>query len=367
LNATYECICDHGRIVEMAMSDMYDDKDLGMRGFARGVQLIAVAMNSLYVNDMQFVRRFYKWVQGNCRNGLIKPIKATVFRPEEAVNAFHSMTTGHTIGRLIIKFRDEEIVRTPLLAMNRTMNMRTTVKTFFDPNKVYVITGGLGGFGLELIQWMHYRGGRKFVVTSRSGVRTDYQKFIINRLNSVYKRNKNFSPDLLVSTVNGMTIEGTQQLLNEAKELGPIGGVFHLALALRNELLERQTIDDFCATVDTKHNIFAHLDHLSRQLAYELDYFVVFSSVSCGKGNGGQSNYGYGNSLCERICERRRRDGRHGLAVQYGPIGDVGVLASVDQGLGFTAMKKQRIHSCCDVLDKFLAINAPIVTSYVCY
>ncbi|CAG2175853.1 unnamed protein product [Oppiella nova] len=192
--------------------------------------------------------------------------------------------------------------------------MRTTVKTFFDPNKVYLMTGGLGGFGLELIQWMHYRGGRKFMVTSS---------------------NKNLSLDLLVSTANGMTIEGTQRLLNEAKELGPIGG------------------------------IFAHLDQLSRQLAYKLDYFVVFSSVSCGKGNGGQSNYGFGNSMCERICEERRRDGLHGLAVQYGPIGDVGVIAGVDQGLGFTSMRKQRIHSCCDVLDKLLAINTPIVTSYI--
>ncbi|CAG2166966.1 unnamed protein product [Oppiella nova] len=365
LDATYECVRDHGRIVEIGKSDLYDNKSLGMYCFTRGVQLTAVVLDLLIVTDIQFMCRFYKWVQGNCTNGCIKPIKATVLKPEEAVKAFHSMTTGEHIGRLIIKFRDEETVRTPLLAMNRTMNMRTTVKTFFDPNKVYVITEGLGTFGLELIQWMHYRGGRKFVVTSRYGITTDYQKFIINRFKEVSKSDKNLSLDLLVSTANGMTIEGTQQLLNEAKNLGPIGGVFHLALALYNELFEQQFLEDFCAAVDIKHKIFAHLDQLSRQLAYKLDYFVVFSSVSCGKGNGGQSNYGFGNSMCERICDERRRDGLHGLAVQYGPIGDVGVMGGVDQGLGFTSMRKQRIHSCCDVLDKLLAMNTPIVTSYI--
>ena len=55
-------------------------------------------------------------------------------------------------------------------------------KTYFNPNKVYIITGGLGGFGLELVHWMAYMGAKKFVLTSRSGLKTDYQKYIINRL-----------------------------------------------------------------------------------------------------------------------------------------------------------------------------------------
>lgn len=35
----------------------------------------------------------------------------------------------------------------------------------------YIITGGLGGFGLELAQWLTERGARKLVLTSRTGVR----------------------------------------------------------------------------------------------------------------------------------------------------------------------------------------------------
>jgi len=44
-----------------------------------------------------------------------------------------------------------------------------------DPNKCYIITGGLGGFGLELSQWLVDRGARCLVLTSRSGIRTGYQ------------------------------------------------------------------------------------------------------------------------------------------------------------------------------------------------
>jgi fatty acid synthase len=52
-------------------------------------------------------------------------------------------------------------------------------------------------------------------------------------------------------------------------------------------------------------------------------YFVIFSSVSCGRGNAGQTNYGMANSIMERICESRKRDGFPALAIQWGVIGDV--------------------------------------------
>ena len=91
----------------------------------------------------------------------------------------------------------------------------------------------------------------------------------------------------------------------------------------------------------------------------------MFSSVTCGKGNLGQTIYSYGNSMCERICEQRRRDGLHGLAVQFGPIGDVGVFEATSQVLELSTVQKQRINSCCEVLDKLLTSGSPVVTSWV--
>jgi fatty acid synthase len=52
-------------------------------------------------------------------------------------------------------------------------------------------------------------------------------------------------------------------------------------------------------------------------------YFVIFSSVSYGRGNAGQTNYGMANSIMERICERRKRHGFPALAIQWGAIRDV--------------------------------------------
>ena len=176
---------------------------------------------------------------------------------------------------------------------------------------------------------------------------------------------KLFDTKNIVSTHDTTTIEGTKKLLNEAKALGEIGGVFHLALVLNDCLLENHTYDKFQETIDSKTKCFENLDQISRQSDINMDYFVVFSSVACGKGNAGQSNYGYANSVCERICEARRRDGLHGLAIQWGPIGDVGVLAESEINTSLAGIVKQRINSCLEIMDKLLQSDSAIVSCVV--
>ena len=74
--------------------------------------------------------------------------------------------------------------------------------------------------------------------------------------------------------------------------------------------MENQTKEQFQQVADPKVAGTYHLDHVSReQCADSLDWFVVFSSVSCGRGNAGQANYGFANSLMERICEKRKSGG----------------------------------------------------------
>ena len=72
-----------------------------------------------------------------------------------------------------------------------------------------------------------------------------------------------------------------------------------------------------------------HLDQLSRKLCPDLEQFVVFSSVSCGRGNAGQTNYGMANSVMERICEERKAGNVPALAIEWGAIGEVGLAADI--------------------------------------
>ena len=125
-----------------------------------------------------------------------------------------------------------------------------------------------------------------------------------------------FDTKIVVSKNDCLTEDSARQLLSQAQDLALIGGIFHLALELNDCLFENQTLDQFGGTYASKVSPALHLDRLSRQMDIQLDYFVVFSSVSSGKGNIGQTNYSFANCLLERLCEQRRADGLHGLAIQ---------------------------------------------------
>jgi len=83
---------------------------------------------------------------------------------------------------------------------------------------------------------------------------------------------------------------------------------------LRDAFLENQTPKDFDTVSKPKVVGTKNLDVVTRKSCPTLDHFVVFSSVSCGRGNAGQTNYGFANSVMERICEARQEAGLPGVS-----------------------------------------------------
>ena len=82
--------------------------------------------------------------------------------------------------------------------------------------------------------------------------------------------------------------------------------------------MENQTAESFRSVCEPKVKGTENLDRVSREVCRDsLEWFVVFSSVSCGRGNAGQANYGFANSVMERICEERHRDGLPGNMHKY--------------------------------------------------
>lgn len=70
----------------------------------------------------------------------------------------------------------------------------------------------------------------------------------------------------------------------------------------------------------------------------------------------------------ERICEKRVKEGLPGLAIQWGTIDDVGVVAEVqnkDKELRINYTLQQRITSCLAELNRFLVRDESVVSSMV--
>ena len=151
-------------------------------------------------------------------------------------------------------------------------------------------------------------------------------------------------------------------------QLGPVGGIFNLAVILKDSIFENQDVDKFIECMAPKAIATKFLDEISRKLCPDLQYFVVFSSVSCGRGNAGQSNYGMANSVMERIMEQRHSLGLPAKAIQWGAVGEVGLVADmqedkIDMEIGGTL--QQRISSCLDEMDTLMTVTEPLVSSMV--
>ena len=165
---------------------------------------------------------------------------------------------------------------------------------------------------------MVLRGAKKLVLTSRTGVRSAYQQLYLKRFRKFGKLVEDYSISLSVSTSLATTLEGANELIDSASDEGPVGGVFNLAMVLKDGLIDNQSVDTFLEVCEPKVTGIDNLDAVTRHKCPQLDYFVAFSSLTAGRGNGGQSNYGYANSSMERVCELRRRDGmRHRCSQRF--------------------------------------------------
>jgi phthiocerol/phenolphthiocerol synthesis type-I polyketide synthase C len=95
-----------------------------------------------------------------------------------------------------------------------------------------------------------------------------------------------------------------------------------------------------------------------------LDLFVMFSSAAALVGNAGQAAYAAGNAFLDALAVARRRRGRPGLSVQWGPFTEIGLAAQdgdrgarlAERGMGgFTA------DEAWDSLVRFLHGDEPVV------
>lgn len=103
---------------------------------------------------------------------MIVPLKTTVFPASEIVDAFRYLASGKHVGKVMLRIRESEndAPTLPITAIPRA---------YCNPYYSYIIPGGLGGFGLELADWLVLRGCRKLILSSSRGITKQYQAYRI--------------------------------------------------------------------------------------------------------------------------------------------------------------------------------------------
>ncbi|XP_036143548.1 fatty acid synthase [Monomorium pharaonis] len=354
LIASVRCLAQNGCFLEIGKFDLVSNNPLYISAFQKGISFHGILLDNIFIGDHKYKSILRKMITDGLKNGTIKPIQVKVFPKKDIEEAFRYMASGKHMGKIIINIRERnKPLDESIIAYRRYYCLR---------NKSYIILGGLGGFGLELTDWLIFRGARNIVLVSRNGIQNGYQRMKI-RLWESYGVNV-----LIIKNIDVADPKGCEYLLRTAENEAPVDAIFNLGVVLKDNVLKNQTVETFAESFQSKARATQTLDKLSRKFCPKLRHFVVFSSVSCGRGNAGQTNYGMANSVMERVCEKRAEEGLPGLAIQWGAVGDVGLVADMqedDKELIIGGTLQQKISCCLDKLDKFLLQSHPVVSSMV--
>jgi acyl transferase domain-containing protein/thioesterase domain-containing protein len=201
----------------------------------------------------------------------------------------------------------------------------------------WLVTGGLGGLGLEVAEQLAGIHEAKIVLVGRSGLPNDEEAWFsehgpddetsrkIRRVRAMRAR----GAEVMVAAADVTDPGAMRQVIARVHErFGRINGVFHAAGQLRDELVALRPLLAESAVIDTKVLGALVLDALLDDDDPEL--FVVFSSVSAILGLPGQADYTAANAFLDAFALDRagRRPRRRTLSIDWNGWQGVGMLAS---------------------------------------
>ncbi|MBO0856872.1 MAG: SDR family NAD(P)-dependent oxidoreductase [Chloracidobacterium sp.] len=183
-----------------------------------------------------------------------------------------------------------------------------SIETPLKRDGAYLVTGGAGGLGLIFAEHLARRQRVNLVLTGRSELSGD-------KLASIQKLEK-LGAEVLYTQRDVSRHSDVVSLVSEIRShFGAINGVIHSAGVLSRAFVIHKRDADIESVIAPK--VFGALN-LDRALENEnLDFFVLFSSISAVKGYEGLVDYAYGNSFLDHFAEQRealraagRRHGR---------------------------------------------------------
>jgi fatty acid synthase len=137
-----------------------------------GLFSIQFTKNHNFILFSSYFQVLKELIMEDIRSGIIKPLKSNVFKANEIEQAFRYLASGKHIGKVIIQLREHD-------SDNETIPIKVLPKVYCNPEFSYIIPGGLGGFGLELADWLVMRRCRKLVLSSSRGISRPYQAYRI--------------------------------------------------------------------------------------------------------------------------------------------------------------------------------------------
>jgi NAD(P)-dependent dehydrogenase (short-subunit alcohol dehydrogenase family)/acyl carrier protein len=188
----------------------------------------------------------------------------------------------------------------------------------FRSEASYLITGGMGGLGLLVANWMVSKGAKHLVLLGRRSP----DDAAIKKITELEMAGASVVVEK-ADVSDGESMRGVWQRIEESNR--PLGGVIHSAGMLSDGVLQNQNWSSFERVMAPKVQGAWHLHQLS--LNQSLDFFVLFSSAASLLGSPGQGNHSSANAFLDGLAHYRRTMGLPGLSIHWGAVSQVGEAA----------------------------------------
>jgi NADPH:quinone reductase-like Zn-dependent oxidoreductase/acyl carrier protein len=235
-------------------------------------------------------------------DGTLKPLPLRAFPAESVVDAFRYMAQARHIGKVVVTHHP------------------AAWRPLVQPDGAYLITGGLGGLGLQVAGWLVDQGARHVARVGRRAPTAE----AVEAIRQMQERGANIqvlSADVAQAGDMARVIEQIGQSNR------PLRGIIHAAGTLDDGVLAQQSWQRFAPVFAPKVAGAWNLHTLTR--GAPLDFFALFSSASALLGNPGQSNYAAANAFLDAFAHQRRAAGLPAISINWGAWSGAGMAASL--------------------------------------
>jgi NADPH:quinone reductase-like Zn-dependent oxidoreductase/acyl carrier protein len=345
LHKTLSILAPYGRFLEIGKRDIYQNTHLGLEPFQKNLSYFAIDLDRMARERPGLLGDLFAEVADLLQQGAIRPLPMTVFPVEKTADAFHYMAQARHTGKIVIRLTDQN-------PMIRYVNLPPTR---IHPDATYMITGGLGSLGLTVAGWLVEQGARHLVLVGRSGL-----KNLSPESRQILKGLESLGAHLQIIAADISQEEQVLGLFHQITiTMPPLRGVIHAAGVLDDGILLQQNPQRVHSVMAPKANGAWHL----HQLTKDLDFFILFSSVTAPLGSPGQGNYAAANAFLDGLAHYRRSLGLPALSIDWGPWSQIGMAAQRQQGgtQGLGGLSTISPKDGLDILNHLLKFDLPQV------
>ncbi|MEM9212769.1 MAG: SDR family NAD(P)-dependent oxidoreductase [Cyanobacteria bacterium P01_F01_bin.150] len=316
------CVKSGGHFIEIGKRDVWSSDRVAQA--YPDIAYTLVDMVEQCRKDPGLIQEMLGAVARHFENGDLQPLPQMIFPIDHAPQAFRTMQQAQHVGKIVITHVDwvdeENPTKDSSASVNTPLGYAVANPTYGDGT--FLITGGLGGLGLQFADWLVEQGVKHLALVSRREPDAQQQQRI-QSLETQGARVQTYAVD--VANIKGMI-----QVMQDLEQSMPsLKGIIHGAGLLDDGVLRHQTWERFERVLGPKvqgawnlHQLAQASDH-----AKDLEHFILFSSATALLGSPGQANHVTANTFLDTLAHHRRALGLPALSINWGVWSDIGSAA----------------------------------------